>query len=93
VVDALLPRHAPVDDHLAVRGDEDAGEHLDRRRFACAVRAEVAHQLARLNGERHAVDGAHNAILAREQVADRAARASLPQSVGRRWLSGYNSAR
>jgi uncharacterized protein YbbK (DUF523 family) len=74
---ALLPRHAPVDDDLAAGGHEQAGEHLERRRFPRAVWPHVAHQLAGFDGEADVVHRAHHVVRAREQVPHRAERAPV----------------
>jgi hypothetical protein len=49
--------------------DEDAREHLQRRRFARAVRSDIADALAGLDREADAVDGPLGAVLPRKQVA------------------------
>ena len=64
----------PGDPHLAGGRHEDAGEHLDRRGLAGAVRADVADQLAGLEREGHAVDRDPLLVFAREEGAQRAER-------------------
>ena len=46
----------------AVRGKEQAAQHLDGGRLAGAVRAEEGEQLARLDSESQAIDGELGAV-------------------------------
>src|SRR5690606_36293511 len=52
-------------------GDEDTGEHLDRRGLARAVGSEVADDLALGYLEADTIDGGDRLLLAREQRAHR----------------------
>ena len=70
-LDAPPRRLEAGDPNVPVRRDEDARQHLDRRRLAGAVRAEVAEQLAALDAERDLVHRLDDAPLAAEPaVAD-----------------------
>jgi hypothetical protein len=51
-----------VDAHLAGVGRDDAGGHLEQRALAGAVLAHDRVQPARLERERHVVDGVHRAV-------------------------------
>ena len=66
----LLAPGRDVSEHppLARRGVEEAGEHLQRRRLAGAVRAEEADDLARADLERDPVDGGDVARLPPEEA-------------------------
>jgi len=75
--DALLVRHAPVDEDAATTRHQDARQHLDRRRLAGAVRADVANHLAGVERERHAIDRAYIAVLTGQQCLQRAQAALL----------------
>jgi len=77
VVALALGRHVAEHRHLAAGGVEQAGEHLQRRRLARAVRAEEADDLARLDLERDAVDGADIAPPPPDETAQRRAQSSL----------------
>src|ERR1700722_9705701 len=66
-----LPGDQAGDADLTGGGNENAGEHLDGRGFAGAVRADVADQLAGLERERDAADGAALLVFAREKGAQR----------------------
>ncbi len=57
--------------------DQDAGQHLDGRRLAGAIRSKTGDHLAGLNGERHAGDGVDLAQVRPDQRPDR------PQHAGR----------
>ena len=59
------------------RRHQDAGQHLERGRLAGAVRPQVADQLARRDVEADAVHRAHDVMLARDQVAQRAQPAAV----------------
>jgi hypothetical protein len=50
-------RIEPEEAHRARRRADDAQEHVQRRRLACAVRSEEAEHLTRADVERRAVDG------------------------------------
>ena len=78
VLGALPPRHAAVHLHLAAGGHQDAGQDLDRGGLARAVRAEIAHQLARRDIEADAVHRGHHVWNSRvDQIAQRAQRAAM----------------
>src|SRR5207248_3642559 len=64
-----LPRDVPEDANLAAGRVQEAGQHLQRRRLAGAVRAEEADDLARLEVERHAVDRSDFAPAAVDEAA------------------------
>ena len=66
------------DARLARGRVEQAGEHLQRRRLAGAVRAEEADDLARLDLERDHVDRTHLAGLAADEALDGSAQPRLP---------------
>lgn len=51
--DDVMAGHA----HAARVGSEEAGDHLHRRRLACAIRPQEGHDLARLHGEPEVLDG------------------------------------
>ena len=72
-------RVEPGDAHVPADRDEDAGQHLDRRRLAGAVRPEVAEQLAALDAERDVVHRLDHAPLAPEAAA-RARRSCLREA-------------
>lgn len=52
----IAPGGKPQHLRLAARRIQDAGQHLDRRRFARAIRADEGQQLARLQAEGDAPD-------------------------------------
>ena len=56
---ALGHRDEPADVNVAPAGHKDAGEHLQRGRFAGAVGTQVAEQFAPANGQVHPVDSGH----------------------------------
>jgi len=60
---ALADRLEPGDSHEAGGGHQYPGEHLDGRRLAGPVRADVADALAARHGEADAVDGPHHPAL------------------------------
>ena len=53
----------PADGHAPAHRPHQAGEQLDRRRFACAIRAEEGKQLALRNGQRQAVQRLQVAVV------------------------------
>ena len=75
---ALAPgRHVAEDAGLARGRVEQAGEHLQRRRLAGAVRAEEADDLARRDLEGDRVDSAHLTRRAADEAAHGGAQAGL----------------
>jgi hypothetical protein len=68
-LDPLLRRRQARDRDAAGRRHEDPRQHLDRRRLAGAVRAEVPEQLAALDAERDVVDRVDDDALAAETPA------------------------
>ncbi len=68
-LDPAPRRVEPADRDPPGRGDEDAGQHLDRRRLAGAVRPEVAEQLAALDLEGDLVHRLDDGPLAAEPPA------------------------
>ena len=73
-----LGRHMAEDASLARGRVEQAGEHLQRRRLAGAVRAEEADDLTRLDLERDHVDRTHLAVLATDEALDGSTEPRLP---------------
>ena len=69
VADAVAPGDKAVDFDLAVGGDEQAGEHLDRGGFARAVGTEIADQFARGHVEADVIDGADFGLRAAHEAA------------------------
>ena len=65
---ALRHRGQAAHRHLAGRGRQHSGEHLEGRRLAGAVRADVADHLAALDGEAHTVHGRYRAFQPPESV-------------------------
>src|SRR5690606_1464293 len=60
----LLPRHEPGDARRAARRIQDPGQHLQRRRFARAVRSDERDALAGRDREADAIDGSDRLPLA-----------------------------
>src|SRR5262249_39199984 len=75
--------------HAARGRRSHAGENVDQRRLAGAVRADDRHELARADGEAHVVEGAELAIKLRETVGPQH-HARLADA-GRRWVTSPNS--
>ena len=71
------PWHQACDFEGAGCRDQDAGQHLDRGRLACAVGTDIPDQLSALHGEGDAVDRGRRVVLACEQGAQRPERSPL----------------
>src|SRR5207248_1172100 len=72
-----VPRREAEHAGRAAAGEDQPGQHLQRRRLAGAVGAEERHHLARLDGERHVGDGVDGLVLAAEEAHEGAAQAGL----------------
>jgi hypothetical protein len=73
LADAIVVRHEPVDFQRAAGRLQDAGHHFDRGGFPGAVRTDVADDLARFDVEGDACHCLNSPVVARKQVAERAA--------------------
>src|SRR5262249_33304285 len=67
---AVAPRHEPRDRRVAAAWRQDAGENLERRGLAGAVRPDERDALTRRDAERDPIDGTHRAGARRERVGD-----------------------
>jgi hypothetical protein len=65
---AVAMRVAAEDAHLTCRRQEDTRQHLNRRRFARAIDADVADDLPRLDGEADVLDRRLRLVARPEQM-------------------------
>src|SRR5580704_11471268 len=72
ILPSLPEGNVIIDADLSARWHQDAGQHLDRGRFAGAVRTDVADHFAAFDRKPDAVHRRYRAVIANEKILNRA---------------------